>query len=77
MVRLVSTVQEIEAAIEKLPPREFLALIDRLRTKHPDAWDRQIAEDSEAGTLDFLMRELDEDIAKGRARPIDEERCQP
>jgi hypothetical protein len=73
----VSTVDEIEAAIAKLSPKEFLALCDRLRAKHPDAWDRQIEDDSEAGALDFLVRELDHDVAKGRARPIDEERCQP
>jgi hypothetical protein len=53
-----------------------LALVDRLREKHPDAWDRQIEEDSKAGALDFLVRELDDDISKGRVRPIDEERCQ-
>lgn len=76
MVRGVSTLQEIEAAIDKLPPGEFLALVDRLREKHPDAWDRQIEEDSKAGALNFLVRELDDDIAKRRTRPIDEERCQ-
>lgn len=76
MVLGVSTVQEIETAIEKLSPQEFLALCDRLRAKHPDAWDRQIVEDSEAGALDFLVRELDQDIANGQARSIDEERCQ-
>lgn len=77
MVFAVSTLQEIEAAIEKLPSSEFLSLVDRLRARHAEAWDRQLAEDSEAGALDFLVRELDEDIAKGRTRPIDEERCQP
>jgi hypothetical protein len=65
----VSTVQEIEAAIAKLSPKEFLELCDRLRAKHPDAWDRQIQQDSDAGALDFLVRELDEDIGRGRARP--------
>lgn len=69
---VVSTLQEIEAAIEKLPPREFLALVDHLREKHPDAWDRQIAEDSDRGALDFLVRELDDDIAKGRVQPKNE-----
>lgn len=73
----VSTLQEIEAAIEKLSPGEFLTLVDRLRAKHPDAWERQIEQDSRAGALDFLVRELDEDIAQGRARPIDEQRGEP
>lgn len=62
----MSTLQEIEAAIEKLSPGDFLILMDRLRARHPDAWDRQMEEDSAAGALDFLVRELDDDIAHGR-----------
>ena len=68
----MSTVQEIEAAIAKLPPQDFLALCDRLRQKHPDAWDRQIEQDSAAGALDFLVQEVDAEIAQGKTRPTDE-----
>lgn len=68
----MSTVQEIEAAIEKLSPDEFFALVGRLREKHPGAWDRQIAQDFAAGVLRFLVQEVDEEIAQGKTRPTDE-----
>ncbi|HEY4302011.1 MAG TPA: hypothetical protein VGM73_14130 [Candidatus Didemnitutus sp.] len=68
----MSTVQEIEAAIERLSPGEFLALVGRLRAKHAEAWDRQIEQDSASGTLDFLVREVDAEIAEGKTRPTDE-----
>lgn len=72
IVWAVSTVQEIEAAIDRLSPREFFALIDRLREKHPDAWDRQIEQDSKSGALDFLGQEVDAEIVQKKARPTDE-----
>lgn len=53
----MSTVQEIEAAIDKLPEAAFLALVDRLRARHAEAWDRQIEDDVAAGRLDFLVQE--------------------
>ncbi|MGH8017410.1 MAG: hypothetical protein ACREIA_03840 [Opitutaceae bacterium] len=68
----MSTVQEIEAAIGKLPREDFFALIDRLRAKYADAWDRQIEEDAKAGRLDFLWEEAKKEIAEGKTRPIDE-----
>lgn len=72
MVRGVSTVQEIEAAIEKLPRTELLALVDRLRERHADIWDHQIEENAAAGRLDFLVREAKEDIRQRRTKPLDE-----
>jgi hypothetical protein len=59
----VSTVEEIESAIEKLPPEKFLALVDRLRARHADAWDRQIERDSASGALDFLLQKADADMS--------------
>jgi len=47
--------------------------LDRLREiDFDDAWDRQMEADAKAGKLDFLLKELDEDIAAGRVRPLDE-----
>ena len=40
--------------------------------KYQTDWDRQIQEDSEAGALDFLIREISDDIAQGRTRPLNE-----
>jgi hypothetical protein len=68
----MSTVQEIEAAIERLPESEFLALVDRLRARHAEAWDRQIEDDVAAGRLDFLVQEAQAEFQKGKTKPLDE-----
>lgn len=57
----MSTVQEIEAAIAKLPSREFLAMVDRLREKYSETWDRQIETDAASGKLDSLYARLDKE----------------
>lgn len=57
----MSTVQEIEAAIAKLPPDEFLALVDRLRERHAAVWDRQIERDVASGKLDALYARMEEE----------------
>ena len=67
----MSTVQEIEAAIEKLPTAEFLALVDRLRERHAELWDHQIQDDAKAGRLDFLVREAQSDSQQGKTKPLD------
>jgi len=68
----MSTVQEIESAIAGLPRQDFLDLVDRLRYRHADAWDRQIEEDAAAGRLDSLWEETRREIAEGKTRPLDE-----
>jgi hypothetical protein len=62
----MSTVQEIESAIERLPQREMLALFDRLRGRHAEAWDRQIEADAQNGRLDALYARL---VAENRSQP--------
>jgi hypothetical protein len=59
----MSTVQEIEVAIEGLPRQDFLDLVDRLRGRHADEWDRQIEEDALAGLLDTLWEAARREIA--------------
>jgi hypothetical protein len=68
----VSTVEEIEKAIEKLPPGEFWALTERLIHKAEDAWDRQIAADVGSGKLDRLLGEARAEVSRGEAVPLDE-----
>jgi len=68
----MSSVAEIEQAIAKLSPGEFAELgqwFDDLRNRE---WDRQLEADSASGALDFLLKEVDEDIAQGKTRPADE-----
>lgn len=68
----MSTLAEIEAAIAKLPEQEFRELLRRMKERDAAAWDRQIEEDAKSGKLDFLLEELDQDIAAGRTKPLDE-----
>ena len=62
----MSTAQEIEAAIDRLPQREMMALVDRLRGRHAEAWDRQIEADAQNGRLDALYARL---AAENRGQP--------
>ncbi len=67
--RVMSTVQEIEAAIAELPKDEFWKLTDRLIARREDEWDRQIEADAKAGRLDFLFDEADAAREAGTCRP--------
>jgi hypothetical protein len=68
----VTSIREIEQAIAQLPRDDFFELVRRLRERHWEEWDRQIDEDASAGRLDPLLAEVEEDIAGGTARPLDE-----
>jgi len=67
----VTTLEEIEAAIVKLPKEDFESLSAWIIQKYQTDWDRQIEEDSELGVLDFLIREISDEIGQGRTRPLD------
>jgi hypothetical protein len=66
----MTTVEDIEKAIERLAPREF----DRLRAWFEDyqaaQFDEQIARDAESGKLDGLAEQAIADFRKGRAREL-------
>lgn len=68
----MSTVQEIEAAIAKLSPGEFLALVDRLHERHPEAWDRRIEEGAASGKLDALYQCLEKENRGQPETPLNE-----
>jgi hypothetical protein len=68
----VTTLEEIEAAIAKLPKEDFERLSVWIIQKYQTDWDRQIKEDSGSGALDFLIQEISDDIVQGRTRPLDE-----
>ncbi len=68
----MSTVEEIEAAIEKLPENAQRELAHRLDTRLWDVWDGEIKADAEAGLLDHLVPEVEADIANGLVKPLDE-----
>lgn len=64
----MSKVEEIEAAIESLSEEEYVCLRKWFSEKDWEKWDRQIEADSEAGKLDFLMREALDEKAKGNLK---------
>jgi hypothetical protein len=53
------TVEEIEAAIERLPPEEYGRVLEWFRTREQDHWDEQLDRDSASGKLDFLFAETE------------------
>lgn len=65
----MSTVEEIENAIENLKEDEFLRLAKWLEAKVADAWDRGINKDSKDGKLDFLFDEAGSERAAGELNP--------
>ncbi len=54
-------VEEIKAAIKKLPGAEFVEIRKWVAERDWQLWDQEMQADSEAGKLDFLVKEaLDE-----------------
>jgi len=68
----MSTVQEIETAIQKLKPQEVHEVADWLQELREELWDRQIDADAKAGRLDTLADKALEDYRAGRTKPLDE-----
>jgi len=68
----VSTVQDIERAIEQLPEDDFWKLSEWLIQRHADQWDQQIEEDIRAGKLDKLAEEALREHREGKSRPFPE-----
>ncbi len=68
----MSSVQEIESAIEELPTDERWGLLQRLQGRLWEDWDSQIEDDYKSGRLDGLLSDVESDIAAGRVKPLDE-----
>jgi hypothetical protein len=58
-------VEEIEAAIEDLPPEEFRRIVEWLHEREQRRWDEKMDSDSCEGKLDFLFDEAEDELAKG------------
>ena len=50
-------IEEIQVAIQSLPPDQYVRLRQWLSEWDWEQWDRQIEADAEAGKLDFLIKE--------------------
>ena len=66
----MSTLAEIEQAIEKLPTEELFQLTDWISAHFSDAWDRQIEQDIVAGKLDDLAAEAIAEHRTGQSLPM-------
>jgi hypothetical protein len=64
------SVTEIESAIIQLPSKEVSHLMSWLAEHHAQLWDKQIEDDLEAGRLDALLAEVDQEYDAGLARPL-------
>jgi hypothetical protein len=61
-------VEEIEAAIQHLPPEEYQRLVQWFRSREQARWDEQMDRDCSAGELDFLFDEAERESAQGLLR---------
>jgi hypothetical protein len=61
-------VEEIEAAIENLPPEQYRRFAEWFRAREQAQWDEQINQDSSAGKLDFLFEEAESERANRHLR---------
>ncbi len=66
----MANVHEIQQAIEALPPEGYVRLRQWFTARDWEQWDKQIEEDSETGSLDFLIQEALEEKAKGRLKGL-------
>jgi len=66
----MSKIDELKAEIERLPSEEFTEIVRWLSEKDWERWDKEIEADSQAGRLDFLVREAREEKAKGTLRDL-------
>ena len=64
----MNTVEEIETAIDHLPPEQYRRVVEWLNTREQARWDAQIDEDSASGKLDFLFAEGEAERESGHFR---------
>ena len=64
------SVQDIQAAIAELPEVELESLIAWIEEYRAEAWDRQIAQDVEAGRFDALRERVRQQRQAGQCRPV-------
>ncbi len=61
----MANVEEIQEAIEGLPPEDYARLRRWFAAKDWAEWDEEIERDSASGALDFLVEEAEREKAKG------------
>ncbi len=66
----MSTVQEIEKAIQQLPREEIFRLREVIQHRFDDEWDRQFADDAESGLLDEFAEAALAEHRAGKSTPF-------
>ncbi len=66
----MTTVKEIQTAIDSLPQKEYKRLMEWIREREGERWDEQIAQDSQTGKLDFLIEEALAEKKAGTLRSL-------
>lgn len=64
------SVQDIQAAITELPEGELESLMEWIEDYRAEAWDRQIAQDVEAGRFDALRERVRQQRQAGQCQPV-------
>ena len=54
---MMNTVEQIQAAIDRLPAADFDRLADWVAARRQAAWVEEMERDAKAGKLDFLFEE--------------------
>ena len=66
----MAKIDDLKAEIESLPSEEFAEIFRWLSEKDWERWDKEIESDSQAGGLDFLVREGREGKDKGTLKDL-------
>jgi hypothetical protein len=61
---------ELKAQTRTLNSEELFEFGRWVRELEADAWDQQIEADFDAGRLDHLIKEIENDIARGNIKPL-------
>lgn len=67
---MMSKVEQLKTDIERLSSQEAAELLRWLSEREWESWDKEIEEDSQAGRLDFLVREARREKAKGTLKEM-------
>jgi hypothetical protein len=66
----MSTVNEIEEAVRRLPPDDLATFRAWFAAFDADAWDREFEQDVAAGRLEALAEEALRDLREGRCTDL-------
>ena len=66
----MTKIEEIQAAIESLSGEEYDRLREWFSARDWERWDEQIEADSQAGKLDFLVKEAFDEKDEGNLKDL-------